>query len=36
MEIFTGVLLMVVGFMLFFNLFGRLSMYLYRFLPVTG
>ncbi|PLX86036.1 MAG: cytochrome C biogenesis protein [Desulfuromonas sp.] len=36
MEIFTGVLLMVVGVMLFFNLFGRLSGYLYQWLPVTG
>lgn len=36
MEIFTGVLLMVVGVMLCFDLFGRLSMYLYRFLPITG
>lgn len=36
MEIITGVLLMTVGIMLFFDLFGRLSMYFYRFLPVTG
>jgi len=36
LEIFTGVLLMVVGAMLFFDLLGRLSGYLYRWLPVTG
>lgn len=36
MEIITGALLMTVGVMLFFDLFGRLSMYFYRFLPVTG
>ncbi|HKI52368.1 MAG TPA: cytochrome c biogenesis CcdA family protein [Geothermobacteraceae bacterium] len=36
MEIITGVLLMAVGVMLFFDLFSRLTMYLYRFLPVTG
>jgi cytochrome c-type biogenesis protein len=36
MEIFTGALLMVVGIMLTFDFFGRLSMYLYRFLPITG
>jgi cytochrome c-type biogenesis protein len=36
MEILTGVLLMVVGVMLFFNLFGALTGYLYRWLPVTG
>lgn len=36
MEIFTGILLMVVGVMLFFDLFGRLTGYLYRWLPVTG
>ncbi len=35
-EIFTGVLLMVAGVMLFFDMFGLLSGYLYRFLPVTG
>ncbi|GAB4179091.1 MAG: cytochrome c biogenesis protein CcdA [Geothermobacteraceae bacterium] len=35
-EIVTGVLLMVVGVMLFFNLFGLLTGWLYRFLPVTG
>ncbi|ALC16047.1 cytochrome c biogenesis protein CcdA [Desulfuromonas soudanensis] len=36
LEIFTGVLLMVVGAMLFFDLLGRLSGYLYRWFPVTG
>jgi cytochrome c-type biogenesis protein len=36
MEIFTGVLLMVAGAMLFFDMIGRLSGYLYRWLPVTG
>ena len=36
MEIFTGVLLMVAGVMLFFDMIGRLSGYLYRWLPVTG
>lgn len=36
LEIFTGVLLMVVGIMLFFDLFGRLSGYLYRWIPMTG
>lgn len=36
MEVITGGLLMVVGFMLFFNLFGKLTGYLYRFLPMTG
>lgn len=36
MEIFTGTLLMVVGIMLMFDLLGRLSMYLYRYLPVSG
>ncbi len=36
MEIVTGALLMVVGFMLFFNMFGTLSGYLYRWFPVTG
>lgn len=36
MEIFTGVLLMIVGLMLFFDLFGRLSGYLYRWIPVVG
>lgn len=36
MEIFTGVLLMVAGAMLFFDLLGRFSGYLYRWLPVVG
>jgi cytochrome c-type biogenesis protein len=35
-EIFTGALLMVVGVMLAFDLFGRLTSYLYRWLPATG
>lgn len=35
-EIGTGILLMVVGVVLFFNLFGDLAGYLYRFLPATG
>jgi cytochrome c-type biogenesis protein len=35
-EIFTGILLMAVGVMLFFNMFGILTGYLYRFLPVYG
>lgn len=32
-EIFTGLLLMVVGVMLFFDLFSRMSSFLYRYLP---
>ena len=32
-EIFTGALLMVVGVMLFFDMFSRLSGFLYRYLP---
>ena len=36
MEIVTGVLLMTVGVMLFFGLFGKLSGYLYRFMPIAG
>ena len=36
MEIVTGVLLMTVGVMLFFGLFGKLSGYLYRFIPMAG
>ncbi|GAB6082188.1 cytochrome c biogenesis protein CcdA [Desulfuromonas carbonis] len=36
MEILTGVLLMAVGVMLFFGFFGKLSGYLYRWLPLTG
>jgi cytochrome c-type biogenesis protein len=35
-EIFTGILLMVVGVMLFFNMFGLLTGYLYQILPVPG
>lgn len=35
-EIFTGILLMAVGVMLFFNMFGMVTGYLYRFLPVYG
>jgi cytochrome c-type biogenesis protein len=35
-ELVTGVLLMVIGVMLAFDLFGRLTGYLYRWLPVTG
>jgi cytochrome c-type biogenesis protein len=35
-EIATGVLLMVVGIMLFFNLFGFLTSFLYRYSPVSG
>ena len=33
MEIFTGILLMIVGAMLFFDVFGRLAGYLYRWFP---
>jgi len=36
MEIVTGVLLMVVGVMLFFDMFGKLSGYLYRWFPMIG
>jgi len=35
-EIFTGVLLMVIGLLLFFDLFGRLSGYLYKWFPMLG
>ena len=35
-EIGTGVMLMVVGIMLMFNLLGQITMYLYRWIPVTG
>lgn len=35
-EIFTGVLLMAVGVMLMFDLMGRLTMYLYQWIPVQG
>lgn len=36
MEILTGAMLMGVGLLLFFNLFGRLSGYLYRWIPMAG
>lgn len=35
-EIGTGVMLMAVGIMLMFNLMGRITMYLYQYLPVLG
>lgn len=35
-EIGAGVMLMTVGFMLMFSLMGRLTMYLYQWLPVAG
>ena len=35
-EIGTGVMLMAVGVMLMFNLMGKLTMYLYQYLPVQG
>jgi cytochrome c-type biogenesis protein len=35
-EIGTGVLLMVIGVMLMFNLLGALTMYLYQYIPVQG
>ncbi len=35
-EAITGILLMVVGLLLFFDLFGRLGGYLYRYLPALG
>ncbi|WP_027716183.1 cytochrome c biogenesis CcdA family protein [Desulfuromonas sp. TF] len=35
MEILTGILLMIVGAMLFFDVFGRLAGYLYRWFPVV-
>ncbi len=35
-EILTGVLLMVVGIMLFFDLFGLLTGFLFRYIPVMG
>lgn len=35
-EIFTGVLLMAVGVLLYFNLFGLLSGYFYRLVPMAG
>ncbi|WP_432821329.1 cytochrome c biogenesis CcdA family protein [Trichloromonas sp.] len=36
MEILTGAMLMLVGILLFFNMFGKLSGYLYRWIPLTG
>lgn len=35
-EIGTGVLLMVIGIMLMFNLLGTITMYLFQFIPVQG
>ena len=35
-EIGTGVMLMAVGIMLMFNLMGKLTMFLYQYLPVQG
>lgn len=35
-ELVTGIMLMVVGVMLFFNWFGVLTGYLYQWLPVVG
>jgi cytochrome c-type biogenesis protein len=35
-EIFTGVLLMVIGLLLLFDLFGRLAGYLYKWFPMLG
>lgn len=35
-EIFTGVMLMAVGIMLMFSLMGKLTMYLYQWLPLQG
>ena len=35
-EIGTGVMLIAVGIMLMFNLLGKLTMYLYQYLPVQG
>ena len=35
-EIGTGVMLMAVGLMLMFNLMGRLTLFLYQYLPVQG
>jgi len=36
LEFFTGLLLMVVGVMLFFDMFSFLTGYLYQWLPMTG
>ena len=35
-EIFTGVLLIIIGLMLMFNYMGTLTMYLYQWFPVQG
>jgi len=35
-EIFTGLMLMAVGIMLMFDMMGRLTMYLYQWIPVQG
>jgi len=35
-EIMTGILLMAVGIMLMFNLMGRLTIFLYQYVPVQG
>jgi len=35
-EILTGVLLMIIGLLLFFDLFGRLAGYLYKWFPMLG
>jgi cytochrome c-type biogenesis protein len=35
-EIFTGLMLMAVGLMLMFDMMGRLTMYLYQWIPVQG
>ena len=35
-EIGAGVMLMAVGIMLMFNLMGRLTIFLYQYLPVQG
>jgi cytochrome c-type biogenesis protein len=35
-EIGTGVMLMAVGIMLMFSLMGRITMYLYQYLPIQG
>ncbi len=35
-ELLTGILLMIVGWMLAFDLFGRVTGYLYRWLPSVG
>lgn len=35
-EIFTGVLLIIIGLMLMFNYMGTLTMYLYQWFPIQG